>query len=94
MRTDRWSRQRGWHIHAPSSKSTRQNPRSDVTNLPASTNSEDRDSNEYLGQLTQVIDNRTVNEVEVGFAEWNRLLSSHFLLFFVPPILDRLSKKA
>jgi hypothetical protein len=43
------------------------------TQLPASANSEDRTSNEYLGQFTHVINNRTVNEVKVGFAEWNVL---------------------
>ena len=42
-----------------------------ATQLPASANSQDRKSNEYLGQFTHVINNRTVNEVRGGFAEWN-----------------------
>jgi hypothetical protein len=40
---------------------------------PASTNSEDRDNREYLGQFTHVITNRALNEVRVGFSEWNVL---------------------
>jgi hypothetical protein len=40
------------------------------TQLPASANSQDRTSNEYLAQFTQVINNRTVNEVKAGFAGW------------------------
>jgi len=40
---------------------------------PASTNSEDRDNREYLGQFTHVISNRALNEVKVGFSEWNVL---------------------
>jgi hypothetical protein len=40
---------------------------------PASTNSEDRDNREYLGQFTQVLSNRALNEVKVGFSEWNVL---------------------
>jgi hypothetical protein len=44
-----------------------------ATNHPASTNSEDRTSREFLGQFTQVLSNRAVNEVKVGFAEWNIL---------------------
>ncbi len=40
---------------------------------PASTNSEDRVNREYLGQFTHVISNRALNEVKVGFAEWNIL---------------------
>jgi hypothetical protein len=40
---------------------------------PASTNSEDRGNREYLGQYTHVINNRTLNEVRVGFSEWNVL---------------------
>jgi hypothetical protein len=40
---------------------------------PASTNSEDRDNREYMGQFTQVISNRALNEVKVGFSEWNIL---------------------
>ena len=44
-----------------------------ATNPPASTNSEDRVSREYLGQFTQVISNTAVNEFKAGFAEWNIL---------------------
>lgn len=40
---------------------------------PASTNSEDRDNHEYLGQFTHVLSNRALNEVKVGFSEWNVL---------------------
>ncbi|HXH25859.1 MAG TPA: TonB-dependent receptor, partial [Vicinamibacterales bacterium] len=40
---------------------------------PASSNSEDRDNREYLGQFTQVLSNRALNEVRAGFAEWNVL---------------------
>ncbi len=40
---------------------------------PASTNSEDRDNREYLGQFTHVLSNRALNEVKVGFSEWNVL---------------------
>ena len=40
---------------------------------PASTNSEDRENREYMGQFTQVLSNRALNEVKVGFAEWNIL---------------------
>jgi hypothetical protein len=40
---------------------------------PASTNSEDRDNREYYGQFTHVLSNRALNEVKVGFAEWNVL---------------------
>jgi hypothetical protein len=40
---------------------------------PASTNSEDRDNREYLGQFTHVLSNRAINEVKVGFSEWNVL---------------------
>ena len=42
-----------------------------ATNHPASTNSEDRTSQEYLGQFTHVMSSTAVNEVKVGFAEWN-----------------------
>jgi len=41
--------------------------------LPASANSQDRTSREYLGQFTQVINNSTVNEIKAGFAEWEVL---------------------
>src|SRR5688500_3776836 len=44
-----------------------------ATNHPASTNSEDRKNREYQGQFTQVLSNRALNEVKVGFAEWNVL---------------------
>ena len=44
-----------------------------ATQHPASTNSEDRDNREYQGQFTQVLSNRALNEVKVGFAEWNVL---------------------
>jgi hypothetical protein len=44
-----------------------------ATQLPASANSQDRTQHEYLGQFTQVINNRTVNEVKGGFAEWEIL---------------------
>jgi hypothetical protein len=40
---------------------------------PASSNDEDRTSVEYLGQLTQVLSNRALNEVKVGFASWEVL---------------------
>jgi Carboxypeptidase regulatory-like domain/TonB dependent receptor len=40
---------------------------------PASTNSQDRDNHEYLGQYTHVLSNRAVNELKGGFAEWNVL---------------------
>ena len=40
---------------------------------PASTNSQDRKNREYLGQFTQVMGARAVNEVKVGFSEWNIL---------------------
>ena len=40
---------------------------------PASTNSQDRQNREYQGQFTQVMSNRALNEVKVGFAEWNVL---------------------
>ena len=43
------------------------------TQHPASTNSEDRDNREYLGQFTHVMSNRAVNEIKVGFSEWNIL---------------------
>ncbi|NOT26418.1 MAG: TonB-dependent receptor [Acidobacteria bacterium] len=42
-----------------------------ATQHPATFTSVDRTSNEYLGQLTQVVNNRTVNEVKVGFSEWS-----------------------
>jgi Carboxypeptidase regulatory-like domain/TonB dependent receptor-like, beta-barrel len=38
---------------------------------PASTNSQDRDNREYIGQYTHVLSNRAVNELKGGFAEWN-----------------------
>ena len=44
-----------------------------ATQLPASTNSEDRKNHDYLAQLTQVISNSAVNEVKVGFSDWNVL---------------------
>jgi hypothetical protein len=44
-----------------------------ATNHPASTNSEDRKNREYLGQYTHVLNNRALNEVKVGFSEWNIL---------------------
>ena len=44
-----------------------------ATNHPASTNSEDRDNREYLAQFTHVLSNRALNEVKVGFSEWNIL---------------------
>ena len=44
-----------------------------ATQHPASTNSEDRVNREYMGQFTQVLSNRALNEVKVGFAEWNIL---------------------
>ena len=40
---------------------------------PASTNSQDRQNREYQGQFTQVLSSRALNEVKVGFAEWNIL---------------------
>jgi hypothetical protein len=40
---------------------------------PASTNSQDRQNREYQGQFTHVMSNRALNEVKVGFAEWNVL---------------------
>jgi hypothetical protein len=40
---------------------------------PASTNSQDRDNREYLGQMTTVLGNRMLNEVKAGFSEWNIL---------------------
>jgi len=43
------------------------------TTHPASTNSEDRINREYMGQFTQVLSNRALNEVKVGFSEWNIL---------------------
>jgi hypothetical protein len=43
------------------------------TTHPASTNSEDRDNREYIGQFTQVLSNRALNEIKVGFSEWNIL---------------------
>ena len=44
-----------------------------ATQHPASTNNEDRVNREYMGQFTQVLNNRAVNEVRAGFAEWNIL---------------------
>jgi hypothetical protein len=44
-----------------------------ATQHPASTNNEDRVNREYMGQFTQVLSNRALNEVKVGFAEWNIL---------------------
>jgi hypothetical protein len=44
-----------------------------ATNHPASTNSQNRDNREYLGQYTHVLSNRAVNELKGGFAEWNVL---------------------
>jgi hypothetical protein len=44
-----------------------------ATQLPASANSQDRTSTEYLASFTQVINNRTVNELKGGFAEWEVL---------------------
>ena len=44
-----------------------------ATQHPASTNSQDRKNHDYLGQLTQVLSNRAVNEVKVGFSDWNVL---------------------
>jgi hypothetical protein len=41
-----------------------------ATQHPASANSTDRTSQEYLGQLTQVLSNRAVNEIKGGFAGW------------------------
>ena len=43
------------------------------TQHPASTNSEDRDNREYVGQYTHVLSNRALNEFKVGFSEWNIL---------------------
>jgi hypothetical protein len=40
---------------------------------PASANSQDRQNREYQGQFTQVMSSRALNEVKVGFAEWNVL---------------------
>ena len=42
-----------------------------ATQHPASTNRQDRDNREYLGQYTHVISSRAVNELKGGFAEWN-----------------------
>jgi hypothetical protein len=42
-----------------------------ATQHPASTNSQDRKNHDYLGQLTQVLSSRAVNEVKVGFSDWN-----------------------
>ena len=41
-----------------------------ATQHPATLTSVDRTSDEYLGQFTHVLNNRTVNEVKVGFAGW------------------------
>jgi len=43
------------------------------SNHPASANSQDRKNREYQGQFTQVLSSRALNEVKVGFAEWNVL---------------------
>ena len=42
-----------------------------ATNHPASSNKEDRQNREYLGQYTHVLSNRAVNELKGGFSEWN-----------------------
>ena len=44
-----------------------------ATQHAASTNSQDRKNREYLGQFTQVLSSQALNEVKVGFAEWNVL---------------------
>jgi hypothetical protein len=44
-----------------------------ATTHPASANSEDRKNREYLGQFTQVLSNRALNEIRGGFSEWNVL---------------------
>lgn len=44
-----------------------------ATQHPASTNSQDRDNREYVGQYTHVLSSRAVNEIKGGFAEWNVL---------------------
>jgi hypothetical protein len=41
-----------------------------ATNHPASSNSTDRTSQEYLVQFTQVLSNRALNEIKGGFAGW------------------------
>jgi hypothetical protein len=38
------------------------------TQHPASTNSEDRDNREYQGSFTQVLSNRALNEIKVGYS--------------------------
>ena len=41
-----------------------------ATQHPASSNRQERTSQEYLGQVTQVLSNRAVNEIKGGFAGW------------------------